>query len=55
MLAKRHHVNLENGKFSSAGTSEKYRRTVYSGDVSDRKIMKNMTYRVLDPEYTMHA
>ena len=42
-------------KFSSAGTCKKYRRTVCSGTAARRKIMKNMTYRVLDPGFTMHA
>ena len=49
------YVNPETGKFRSAGTSKKYRHTIDSGDVSDRKIMKNTTYRVLDPGFTMHA
>ena len=44
-----------NRKFSSAGTCKKYRRTVDSGTASRRKIIKNMTYRVLDPGFTMHA
>jgi hypothetical protein len=44
-----------NRKFSSAGTCKKYRRTIDSGIASNRKIMKNMTYRVLDPGFTMHA
>ncbi len=44
-----------NRKFSSAGTCKKYRRTIDSGSASNRKIMKNMTYRVLDPGFTMHA
>jgi hypothetical protein len=48
-------VNPETGKFRSAGTSKKYRRTIDSGTASNRKIMKNMTYRVLDPGFTMHA
>jgi hypothetical protein len=34
-----------NRKFSSAGTCKKYRRTIDSGIASNRKIMKNMTYR----------
>jgi hypothetical protein len=54
VLEKRH-VNPETSEFSSAGTYKKYRCTVYSGDASRRKIMKNMTYRVLDPGFTMHA
>ena len=49
------YVNPETGKISSAGTSKKYRRTVYSGTASDGKIMKNTSYRVLDPGFTMHA
>ena len=48
-------VNPGTGEFSSAGTCKKYRRTVDSGTASNRKIMKNMTYRVLDPGFTMHA
>ena len=48
-------VNPENSEFSSVGTCKKYRRTVCSGTASRRKIMKNMTYRVLDPGFTMHA
>jgi hypothetical protein len=44
-----------NRKFSSAGTCKKYRRTIDSGTASNRKIMKNMTYRVLGPGFTMHA
>jgi hypothetical protein len=44
-----------NRKFSSASTCKKYRRTIDSGTASNRKIMKNMTYRVLDPGFTMHA
>ena len=45
----------ETSEFSSVGTCKKYRRTFCSGDASRRKIMKNMTYRVLDPGFTMHA
>jgi hypothetical protein len=37
-----------NRKFSSAGTCKKYRCTIDSGTASNRKIIKNMTYRVLD-------
>ena len=48
-------VNPETSEFSSAGTCKKYRRTIDSGTASNRKIMKNMTYRVLDPGFTMHA
>jgi hypothetical protein len=48
-------VNSETSKFSGADTCKKYRFTVYSGAALDEKIMKNMTYRVLDPEFTMHA
>jgi hypothetical protein len=44
-----------NRKFSSAGTCKKYWCTIDSGTASNRKIMKNMTYRVLDPGFTMHA
>ena len=54
VLEKRH-VNPETSKFSSTGTCKKYRCTVYSGDASDEKIMKNMTYRVLDSGFAMHA
>ena len=54
MLTKRT-VIPETGIFRSAGTSKKYRRTVYSGAASDGKIMKIRNYRVLDPGYTMHA
>jgi hypothetical protein len=39
VLEKRH-VDQETGKFHSTGTSKKYPRTVYSGSVSDRKVMK---------------
>ena len=49
------YVNPGTSKFSSAGTCKKYRRTIDSGTASNRKIMKNMTYRVLDPGFTMHA
>ena len=48
-------VNPETSEFSSAGTCKKYWRTIDSGTASNRKIMKNMTYRVLDPGFTMHA
>ena len=54
MLQTRH-VNPETSKFRSAGTCKKYWRTVYSGTASDGKIMKNTTYRVLDPGFTIHA
>jgi hypothetical protein len=54
VLEKRH-VNPETSEFSSAGTCKKYQRTLYSGAASRRKIMKNMTYQVLDPGFTMHA
>jgi hypothetical protein len=47
--------NPETGKFRSAGTSKKYRRTMCFGIASDGKIMKIRTYRVLDPGSTMHA
>jgi hypothetical protein len=48
-------VNPETSEFRSGGTCKKYRRTIDSGTASNRKIMKNMTYRVLDPGFTMHA
>ena len=48
-------VNPKTSEFSSVGTCKKYRRTICSGTASRRKIMKNMTYRVLDPGFTMHA
>jgi hypothetical protein len=48
-------VNPKTSKFSSADTSKKYWRTIDSVEVLDRKIMKNMTYRVLDSGFTMHA
>jgi hypothetical protein len=54
VLEKRH-VNPETSKISSAGTCKKYRCTAHSGTASDGKIMKNMTYRVLEPGFTMHA
>ena len=44
-----------NRKFRSAGTCKKYWCTICSGSASDKKIMKNMTYRVLDSGFTMHA
>jgi hypothetical protein len=47
-------VSPETSKFSDTGTCKKYRCTVYSGTASDENIMKNMTYRVLDPGF-MHA
>jgi hypothetical protein len=44
-----------NRKFSSAGTCKKYRRTIDSGTASRRKIMKNITYRVLVLEYSIRV
>jgi hypothetical protein len=44
-----------NRKFGSVGTCKKYWRTVCSGTAARRKIMKNMTYRVLDLGFTIHA
>jgi hypothetical protein len=44
-----------NRKFCNAGTSKKYRCTLYSGATSDEKIMEIRTDRVLDPGFTMHA
>ncbi len=54
VLEKRH-VNPGTGTFRSTGTCKKYWRTIDSGTASNRKIMKNMTYRVLDPGFTTHA
>jgi hypothetical protein len=54
VLEKRH-INPQTSKFSGAGTCKKYQCTVYCGTASDENIMKNMTYRVLDPGFTMHA
>ena len=51
VLEKRH-VNPGTGTFRSTGTCKKYWRTIDSGTASNRKIMKNMTYRVLDPGFT---
>ena len=51
VLEKRH-VNPKTGTFRSTGTCKKYWRTIDSGTASNRKIMKNMTYRVLDPGFT---
>ena len=48
-------VNPGTGKFSSTGICKKYWCIFDSGTASNRKIMKNMTYRVLDPGFTMHA
>jgi hypothetical protein len=39
-------VNPGTGKFRRTGTCKKYWCTIYSGIASDKKIMKNMTYRV---------
>ena len=49
------YANPRTSKFNSTGTCKKYRCTIYSGTASNRKIMKNMTYRVLDSGFTMHA
>ena len=53
VLEKRH-VNPGTGTFRSTGTCKKYWRTIDSGTASNRKVMKNMTYRVLDPGFTFY-
>ena len=51
VLEKRH-VNPGTGTFRSTGTCKKYWRIIDSGTASNRKIIKNMIYRVLDPGFT---